>query len=980
MMKQYLGHILASSLLLVGATEAYGAVEADQSTAVGIQRSFVNLDFSKPDIRYFTNNGLPSGTATNRSYIQISQDYVPGWRTAHSFWGATGRIIEIWRGAGVANLPNTSTDQYAELNAEEASALYQKVCLFRGENFSWSFQHAARDGADERAEFLIGTVADNVGGNATYQVTSLQSIHISSVGTTYPGRWVTRTGTATVGDKISATGGIYSFIFRATNGPNYGNLLDNIILNLKPAVEFSVANGGYKENSGTEHPVAFKIVGQITKAADMPTLNFQIAYDPSVPVTKRAIYDTDYQLYKRVGTTYSKLSTADGLIIDPVTKNVTFNYKPDYVSGLDYTQGVEVKGLVIKLLDNAKIEGDKTLPFAFKLDGNSQAIAASLNSCSQANSNYKFDLQIKDDDTDLEIIKSLTPDSVSKVYKDQYLAYTFELTNKTKVDAESVILKDNILANLIYETTGSNAASLSCEAVTNEGETAVCPTLPNDAVTQLFSSSGLNLGTVKGSAKYRFTLNKLKAKEDATDQYAGYVVNNAVVTTASTDIDQSNNTSTVKTMIAAKTDLSNNKAGATVAETGIGMFNITQEGRTGATPLLTQKVDSSSKAYFPLNIQNYGNLVQDYQLYASSTAIAPTVSTGDYSSLVKSGITPFTSGLKVEFYKADIGQCKAGISSQQITQLNVAANATGQVCAVVTAYSSTAAKTNIWFAIESLQSGLGDIILDAVIPQPKQRLLELTNDQSAQVAVGGTYVFLHRITNYGIEDEKVSRLSLVLPNDGFLYSLFLDKNKSDALDAGDTLLVTGTEPELTGFIIQPNQSMTLLIKVEAPTTATNGMSSQVKLTAAPNNAGKEIQLADLSNTDLISVSPNQLQILKLQLPVASCRMANAQAVISAAYTVQNASLKPNQCLIYKIMVKNSGSAALSNVTINDMYPAYTKQWASTGVLPIIGSNGQNITDSINNKIEDDGIAKIKAILKELLPQQEKSLYFGIEMK
>lgn len=82
--------------------------------------------------------------------------------------------------------------------------------------------------------------------------------------------------------------------------------------------------------------------------------------------------------------------------------------------------------------------------------------------------------------------------------------------------------------------------------------------------------------------------------------------------------------------------------------------------------------------------------------------------------------------------------------------------------------------------------------------------------------------------------------------------------------------------------------MTLLIKVEAPATAANGMSSQVKLTAAPNNAGKEIQLADLNNIDLITVSPNQLQILKSQLPVASCSMANAQAVISAAYTVQNA--------------------------------------------------------------------------------------------
>jgi hypothetical protein len=46
----------------------------------------------------------------------------------------------------------------------------------------------------------------------------------------------------------------------------------------------------------------------------------------------------------------------------------------------------------------------------------------------------------------------------------------------------------------------------------------------------------------------------------------------------------------------------------------------------------------------------------------------------------------------------------------------------------------------------------------------------------------------------------------------------------------------------------------------------------------------------------------------------------------------------------------------------------------------VGSNGQNITDISNNKIEDDGTAKIKTILKELLSQQEKSLYFGIKMQ
>lgn len=42
------------------------------------------------------------------------------------------------------------------------------------------------------------------------------------------------------------------------------------------------------------------------------------------------------------------------------------------------------------------------------------------------------------------------------------------------------------------------------------------------------------------------------------------------------------------------------------------------------------------------------------------------------------------------------------------------------------------------------------------------------------------------------------------------------------------------------------------------------------------------------------------------------------------------------------MVKNTGSAVLSNVVINDMYPAYTTQWARVGILPIVGSDGQTL--------------------------------------
>ncbi|MFV5591845.1 MULTISPECIES: hypothetical protein [Acinetobacter] len=992
MIKRYLPHVLASTVLLLGGmAQVYAAADKQLTTTTDpnlIQRSFLNLDFSQPNIYVnYQQNGKSGSGAKN---VALPEQLVTGWKTTHrvmtadNFWQA-GRLIEIWRGQGayanstwqVANggdYTSSSANQYAELNAEESSTLYQNVCLIQDESFNYSFKHTRRISTSEQASFSIGIVTDTTT-NAARSYTSKQNIATTSGSSLYS--WKPYSGTI----KVSQASGVYSLGFQALTSGTQGNFLDDItITGLKPVVEFSANNGSAFENATGTVPLLFKMVGNVTSTA-MPTLKFNIAYADSVPMVERAIYNVDYVLKKRngaTGTTFTELTVDDGLNYNTSTGEVTFSYKPDYNSGLNYEQGVEFNGLVLEFKDNKQSLGNKTLPIKFATMAS--VIPVALDTCSQASLNNSLNFTIEEDDTDLEIIKSLTSESLSKVYKDQYLAYTLELTNKTKVDADEVILKDNILANLAYETAGVNAATLSCEAITNEGTTSTCPTLPNDAVTKLFSSGGLNLGTIKGLAKYKFTLNKLKAKEDATGEYTGYVVNNALVTTTSTDIDSSNNTSTVKTMMATKTDLSNNKTGAPVTETGIGMFVIGKEGRTGSTPLWTQKSDSNTKVYFPLNIQNYGNLAQDYQLYASSSKIEPTLGTGDYSTLVKNSITPFSSGLKIEFYKADLAQCKTGISAQQITQLNVAANNTTQLCAVVTVYSSVTTTTNIWFAIESLQSGLADIILDAVIPQPKKRALELSNDQSAQVGIGGSYVFLHRLTNYGVENETKVKVNLNPVNraDGFLYTLFLDQNGNDTLDAGDTLL-SGTETELSN-IIEPNKSVTLLIKVEAPSTANNGMSSQVKLIAKPDNVGKDMTLADLSNTNLITVSPNQLKIMKSQFKVENCSMANAAAVINAMYTVQNENLKPNQCLIYRIMVKNTGSMALSNVVINDMYPAYTQQWALSGILPIVGSNGQNITDSSNNTIQDDGNAKIKTILKELLSQQEKSLYFGIKMQ
>ncbi|WP_252406845.1 DUF11 domain-containing protein [Acinetobacter terrae] len=984
--------ILAISMLMAAInTQVYAVADVNLSTKV-IQRSFVNLGFETvPDPKwrntdktskycydYTGLNGSGSHTGSwTQGHCLFDQRGVLGWRTTASTKDGdkaeiSRREIEFWKYGGWDGIAAYNGTYYAELNAHEPASLYQNVCVSDQDKMTWSLRHAVRkDVTKEKIKFFISDeIVDPIQNGGTANAISVtgkqyfsndQGQTEFSSDSSYLKKWKEHKQSTAVALKTflnGATAKVKAFGFEGVGTGEEGNWLDDIKLNLKPAIEFSADSGAVLENAtGNLHSVDFNIVGLVNS-------DIEVAFviDNTI-INNPAQYGKDYKIYDN--------SSAQPIEIIPTPdpnnpKILRFKYKIKYNSALKYDSGVTIKGLAIQVFNNSDKEGNRVIPF--ELDKTQTSIAVmDLSDCG-GRVFEGFQYEIQDDDVDLGVTKQL----IDKVaLPNTAVSYEITLLNDSQATANNVVLKDQLLANLTQDQT----TSLVCEAIENEGKTATCPvfTSATDAASKLFSTTGLALGNVSGKAKFKFILSNLKvsASDTGAGENIGYIANKAEVSTTSNDINLNNNNAIAKNLYAAKNDLFNTD----VTKTGTGLFVIDNNGQA-----LWTKPSQENKAYFPLTIKNEAKLAQDYQLYASSTAIAPTFSTSGYSTLVKSGINSFTSGLKIEFYKVDATLCKAGISSQQVTQLNVAANTTDQVCAVITVYPSTTATTNIWFAIESLQSGLGDVILDAVTPQPQKRLLELTNDQAAQVGVGGTYVFLHRLMNYGVENETKVKVSInpVNGKDGFLFTLFLDKNGNDTLDASDTLL-SDIETELSN-IIEPNKSVTLLIKVEAPATATNGMSSQVKLIVKPDNTEKEISLVDLSNTDLITVSPNQLRILKSQLKVENCNMTDALAVISATYTVQNENLKPNQCLIYRIMVKNTGSAVLSNVVINDMYPAYTTQWARVGILPIVGSDGQNITDSTNNKIEDDGTAKIKAILKELLSQQEKSLYFGIKMK
>ena len=197
MIKRYLPHVLASTVLLLGGmAQVYAAADKQLTTTTDpnlIQRSFLNLDFSQPNIYVnYQQNGKSGSGAKN---VALPEQLVTGWKTTHrvmtadNFWQA-GRLIEIWRGQGayanstwqVANggdYTSSSANQYAELNAEESSTLYQNVCLIQDESFNYSFKHTRRISTSEQASFSIGIVTDTTT-NAARSYTSKQNIATTS--------------------------------------------------------------------------------------------------------------------------------------------------------------------------------------------------------------------------------------------------------------------------------------------------------------------------------------------------------------------------------------------------------------------------------------------------------------------------------------------------------------------------------------------------------------------------------------------------------------------------------------------------------------------------------------------------------------------------------------------------------------------------------------------------------------------------------
>ena len=253
-----------------------------------VQRSFLNTSFEQP--------ALLGGPC----YAQVYDNSVPFWSTTSTAAtpngsctlpaGTASGLIELWTN-NFNGVPARDGAQFAELNADQPSALYQNVCINAGETVTWALSHRGRSGVDTMAFVLgdspaslspanIATTAlvggilrastSNTGAGTIVSCQSGSSVGTATLCTTSTtNTWADYRGSfvwnGTSGVKSAGFGAI-----SAAGGTTVGNLLDAITLTLKPYLEFNTPPASGLESLANPTAVGIKVAGIVSTAFTVP--------------------------------------------------------------------------------------------------------------------------------------------------------------------------------------------------------------------------------------------------------------------------------------------------------------------------------------------------------------------------------------------------------------------------------------------------------------------------------------------------------------------------------------------------------------------------------------------------------------------------------------------------------------------------------------------------------------------------------------
>ena len=408
-------------------------------------------------------------------------------------------------------------------------------------------------------------------------------------------------------------------------------------------------------------------------------------------------------------------------------------------------------------------------------------------------------------------------------------------------------------------------------------------------------------------------------------------------------------------VIGSLVDLTNSAAGK-----GSGMVADGDLG-PGPSPLptTTNETQAGQGTIFTLYVKNNDTKDNTYKLAASQSPNFP-------------GTLP--AGWTVKFVAAG-----ATCTGAALTSVPVSAGGQEQVDACVTppATQAPVVAQKIYFQVQSTApASNGTIVSDAKTDAVTVKAAltygaTLTPSNTGQVGPGGTVVYPHTLTNTGSQICKGPyTLTAQLPAGdvaaGWTTALYIDVNGNGVIDEGDTL-VTGPIPGP----LEVDKPQKLLVKVFAPGGAQAGTTDTATVTVTFPTGDDSCGAP--SATDISTVIAGQVRVIKTQAADPDC----TGQVDEAAFSAAQLQLKPGQCVVYRVVATNEGTASVINLMINDNAPAYTKlagkqpgdQCASSGVDPALTSTDYKASSSTvscgsaANTVAPQGTATLRFAVK-----------------
>ncbi|WP_246000508.1 Ig-like domain-containing protein [Brevibacillus panacihumi] len=215
-----------------GTTEVTITVDVTESNtpsppnACGPRVALINGSFEQPLARNVGDKGSPGA---EHAWMYFYDYEVPAWETT-----ATDHFIQIMQnsneflgpnlGGNGQTIPVVAADgtQYAELNANQVSMLYQDVETTPGQIIYWRLAH--------RGEYGVDTMQLRIGSPDIPPLTMPVIQQMSSTNN----KWTYYSGTYTVPQGQTVTRFGFEGVTSSNGDPTFGNLLDDIFLGTEP--------------------------------------------------------------------------------------------------------------------------------------------------------------------------------------------------------------------------------------------------------------------------------------------------------------------------------------------------------------------------------------------------------------------------------------------------------------------------------------------------------------------------------------------------------------------------------------------------------------------------------------------------------------------------------------------------------------------------------------------------------------------------